>query len=179
TISSFAHLFRFVRTSIQLNQYITNAPVNGILTVVLNNGTMSTHCISNTYWGNARSCVTSVSCVRSEGFYCRKSFCMQYWIEPFQKIPGLFVSCLLVDSLLASSLKCFYNASCIQMLIKWRSFDSSSFTADSRIMNVTALDPTIHSRFSPDMILDKIISQLFIEDWTTSTNYSSYYNTYI
>ncbi|CAF4200171.1 unnamed protein product, partial [Rotaria sordida] len=91
-------------------------------------------------------------------------------------IPGLFVSCLLVESLLASSLECFYNISCIQMLIDWYPFDRMETTLDPRVLNVTALVSTINSRFSPDTKLDIIISQLFIEYWINSTNFSSYYN---
>ncbi|CAF3638785.1 unnamed protein product, partial [Rotaria sp. Silwood1] len=95
--------------------------------------------------------------------------------KPNQTISGLVSSCLLVDSLLVSSLKYFYNKSCIQMLIEWHSFRSSNVTIDSRAANFTPLDPTVNSHFSPDMKLN-IVSRLFIENWISSTDFSFYYN---
>ncbi|CAF4365461.1 unnamed protein product, partial [Rotaria sordida] len=62
------------------------------------------------------------------------------------------------------------------MLIDWYSYETMDTTLDPRVLNVTALDSTINSRFSPDTKLDIIVSQLFIEYWINSTNFSSYYN---
>ena len=95
--------------------------------------------------------------------------------KPNKTIPGLVFSCLIVDSLLASSLQCFYNASCIRMLIEWRSFEISNNASLSRLLNLTALNSMIESRFSPETTLDQIVSQLFIEDWSNSTNFTAYY----
>ncbi|CAF1185218.1 unnamed protein product [Rotaria sordida] len=81
-----------------------------------------------------------------------------------QTIPSLVVGYLLVDSLLASSFECFYNASCIQILIEWYSFESHNATIDPCVLNVTTLDPTVDDRFFLDTTLNNIVSQLFIED---------------
>jgi hypothetical protein len=133
---------------------------------------MSLRFVSQDDYDNSCSCGTSNSCIRSQGFYCRATSCFQHSPKPDQIISGLVQSCLPVDSVLASTLQCFYDTSCIQMLIEWRSFDSSNITIDPRVLNTTPLDPMINSRFSPNTTLNDIVSQLFIENWTDSVNFS-------
>ncbi|CAF4440264.1 unnamed protein product [Rotaria sp. Silwood2] len=176
TLASFLDLFELVRTSIQLNQFIVFDISNARLFKTLANNNDSFRFVARNDWNNNCSCGTSVSCVRSEGFYCRTTPCFFTSSKPNKTIPGLVASCLLVDSLLSSSLECFYNKSCLQMLIEWHSFGSSNVTIDPRVANITLLDSTVNSRFSPDTKLTNIVSQLFIEDWTSSTNFSFYYN---
>ncbi|CAF2589079.1 unnamed protein product [Rotaria sp. Silwood2] len=142
-------------SSIILNQFVLSKNIIGTATVHVKLG---------------------VSCTRSEGFYGRTTSYFLSSPEPSLTILDLVVGYLFIDSLLASSLECFYNTSCIQILIKWRSFDSYNAPVDSRVINVISLDSTVDSCFSPDTKSDKIVSQLFIENWANSTNFSFYYN---
>jgi hypothetical protein len=137
---------------------------------------MSLRFVSRADYDNNCSCGTNSSCTVPQGFYCRTTNCNPLETKPNQTVPGLVVSCLPVDSLLLSSLECFYNISCIQMLIEWYSYDWSNATVDPRAVNVTPLNPLISSRFPPTTTLDNIVSQLFVEDWTDSNNFSSYYS---
>ncbi|CAF0954536.1 unnamed protein product [Adineta steineri] len=88
----------------------------------------------------------------------------------------MVLSCLAVDSLLSSSLQCFYNASCLKMIIQWHSFQNYFSTIDPRLAKTTPLNPRSDRRSSPNTTLDNIVSRLFIEDWTNTTNFSSYYH---
>ncbi|CAF4636096.1 unnamed protein product [Rotaria sp. Silwood1] len=159
----------------QLNQFIVYGGANAQIVQILNDNNNSMRFVSNNDWNNQCSCGTNVSCTRSEGFYLSVASYVSYTGTSEETIPGLVVGCVLVDSLLASSLECFYNALCIQRLIKLRSYDLYLDTVDSRVANVVPLDPTVDSRFSPDTTLDQIVSQLFVEGWTNSTNFSFYY----
>lgn len=132
--------------------------------------------VSNQFYDNGCSCGTNSSCTTAQGFYCRTTPCLYATSSPNQTIPGLVRSCLPIDSLLESSLQCLYNASCIQMMIQWRSFEANNLAPVPRLFNITSLDSTIKSRFSPQTTLDQIVSQLFIEDWSHSTNFSAYYH---
>jgi hypothetical protein len=85
--------------------------------------------------------------------------CHESTAEPNQTIPGLVVGCVPVDSLLQSSLECFYNISCIEMIIQWRSFGYVNLTVDPRVLSVTPLNPVIDSQFFPHTKLEDIISQ--------------------
>lgn len=61
------------------------------------------------------------------------------------------------------------------MLLEGRSLGVADSYMDPRVLDVTLLDPTINSRFPPATPLNKIVSQLFIEDWTYATNFISFY----
>ncbi|CAF2849745.1 unnamed protein product [Rotaria sp. Silwood2] len=158
-LASFLDLFELVRISIQLNQFIVGHTSNAKLLKLSISNNYFYRFVANKNWNNNCSCGTSVSCSRSEGFYCRITSCFATLAEPNQTIPGLIMTCLLVDSLLTSSLECFYNKSCIDMLIEWRSFESSDAKIDTRLVNIKRLDPTINSRFSPNTKLANIVSQ--------------------
>ena len=138
--------------------------------------TESTCFISNNDFDNGCSCGTDSSCASAQGFYCGGLSCVSDSPRLNQTIPGLVRSCLLLDSLLASSLQCFYNASCIQMLIEWRSFVAGDPVPDPYLSDIHPLDSTIKSRFLPETTLDPIFSQLFVDDWSNSTNFTAYYN---
>ncbi len=159
-----------------LNQFMVAGNSNARLGQTLNYDNTSMRFVSRNDYDNSCSCGTRSSCKRSQGFYCTTRDCFGASARPNQTIPGLVVNCLPVESLRLSSLECFYNASCIQMLIEWHSFGVSNLTIDPRVTNVIPLDPMVNSRFSPNTTLSTISAQLFIEDWTNSTNFSSYYN---
>ncbi|CAF1483640.1 unnamed protein product [Adineta ricciae] len=175
TMKSFLDLFKQIQTSIQLNQFIIHGQTNAVLryTGTPYNRTWFFASV-NTYDNNC-SCGLSALCTRPQGFYCTTDSCKLNTIRPNQTIPGFVLSCLPVDSLLFSSLQCLYNASCIQMLIQWKSFGTANSTIDPRVINVIPLDISVNSRFALDVTVNNIASQLFIEEWINATNYSSYY----
>ncbi|CAF0949105.1 unnamed protein product [Adineta steineri] len=132
--------------------------------------------VSTTTYDNDCSCGKSTSCTRLQGFYCAGRNCELPSNKPNHTIPGMVLSCLAVDSLLASSLQCFYNASCLEMIIQGHSFQNNKSKIDPRVAKTTPLNPRSDHRSSPNTTLDNIVSRLFIEDWTNITNFSSYYH---
>ena len=62
------------------------------------------------------------------------------------------------------------------MLLEWRIYDSPYSIIDPRVTNASPLDSLMASRFLPNTTLYDIVSQLFIENWTSSTDFISYYN---
>ncbi|CAF1014564.1 unnamed protein product [Adineta steineri] len=132
--------------------------------------------ISTTSYDNDCSCGKSTSCTRPQGFHCTGRKCQLSSNKPNHTIPGMVLSCLAVDSLLASSLQCFYNASCLKMIIQGHSFENNKSKIDPRVDYITPLNSRSDRRSSPNTTLDNIVSQLFIEDWANTTNFSSYYH---
>ncbi|CAF1677533.1 unnamed protein product, partial [Adineta ricciae] len=175
TLDSFMTIFRLVRASIQLNQFIVFGDTNSKIKRLNNSGTFTYRFVPNNYYESNCSCGQSVHCNRSQGFYCTATECKVWKNRPNQTILGLVVSCLPIDSLLLSTLECFYNSSCIQMLIEWRSFDTTAQSNDSGFTNVTPLDPMRNTRFPPTIKLEDIVSQLFIEKWINKTNFTAFY----
>ena len=124
---------------------------------------------------NTCTCLTSNTCIRPQGFYCRSVSCQMTAYLPNQTIPGLRISCFPINSLLLSTLECFYNASCIQMLLHWRLFETAEFYRPL-VLNVTPLDPNLPSRYAPTTTFDVAISRLLIEDWKVTTNVAAHYD---
>ena len=68
-----------------------------------------------------------------------------------------------------SSLACFYNATCLEEL--------ANFIGSTSIFQ--PLNYSVETRFNSNLsiAIDTLIAELFIETWTNSSNYSSYYST--
>ncbi|CAF1057497.1 unnamed protein product [Adineta steineri] len=176
TVDSFLGLFELVRALIQLNQFIVVGSTNAEIYHSNDNNNTMHYFKSTQSYDNDCSCGKSTSCTRPQGFYCTKRNCKGNSAKPNHTIPSMVLSCLPVDSLLASSLQCLYNTSCLQMIIRGRSFETNASKIDPRAANITPLNPRFDRRSSPNTTLDNIVSRLFIEDWTNTTNFSSYYH---
>ena len=81
-------------------------------------------------------------------------------------LQGLKMGCTPSDSFRVSTLECFFNHSCLDVLRR------------STIDNTTTF-PTVlslnHSRFDRHTTIEDLFDQLFIEQWWTASNYVSYY----
>ncbi|UJR06647.1 hypothetical protein I4U23_010933 [Adineta vaga] len=79
-------------------------------------------------------------------------------------IKGMKMGCTPSETLFASTLECFYDQSCLDHIQQYTNYNNS----------LTSL-PTTSSRFSKNTTIDELRLSLFIEDWSTQMNYSSYY----
>ena len=84
--------------------------------------------------------------------------------EVLMDIPGLVVSCVPVNSLLLSTLECFYNQTCLDELL-------SFFPTNE---NFNAMVASKKSRFTYDSTVETIVSELMIEEWYTNISYEKY-----
>ncbi|CAF1091727.1 unnamed protein product [Adineta steineri] len=83
-------------------------------------------------------------------------------------VPGLYTGCYIIESLLQSSLQCFYNQTCINKL--------QSYSTESLLMNVTALDISLSTLFLENSTIIDILDQLMVEEWNSSSIYENYYS---
>ncbi|CAF4117379.1 unnamed protein product [Rotaria sp. Silwood2] len=83
-------------------------------------------------------------------------------------IPGIYRGCFIIESLLQSTLECFYNQTCVDKLHSYLAFNSS--------MNTTALDSSVSSRFFVNSTIEELVNKLMIERWNLSRMYANYYN---
>jgi hypothetical protein len=93
-------------------------------------------------------------------------------------VPGLVEGCSTIDSVLLSTLECFYSDSdCIKNItlyfietlpnpleLLWR------FLPDPLIYNSTL------SRFPPNTLISTIVKEIMIERWNPSVSYNRFYN---
>jgi hypothetical protein len=82
-------------------------------------------------------------------------------------LPGLVSGCLPVDGLRQSTLECFFDLLCLSML---------EMLLNGSIVPLP-LNRSLITRFPyKSTTLGKIIDQLFVEEWSNTSNYSSYYH---
>ncbi|UJR12054.1 hypothetical protein I4U23_016232 [Adineta vaga] len=109
------------------------------------------------------SCVLSPSCRTDMGLYERSSYSFTaYKINTY--IPTMFMGCYPNEALLASTLECFYNASCTLALYNYPLFEKD-FNLPFLNSNISSVNMTIAS----------IIDQLMIDSWPTVISFSDYY----
>jgi len=83
-------------------------------------------------------------------------------------LPGLFIGCLPLDSLLKSTLECFYNQTCLDIIISYMNHSSKSFYSHSfSVLN--------QSRFSPSTTFETLMDVLFVEEWKINMSYIHYF----
>ena len=82
-------------------------------------------------------------------------------------ITGMFIGCLPITSLRLSTLQCFYDRNCLDIVKNALKLEN---------LSITALDSTQSSQFLLNTTLDRIIDNLMLEEWSNSQNYTSYFN---
>jgi hypothetical protein len=112
-------------------------------------------------YDNNCSCGLNSSCTIDASFIDTRS-----WRNV--SIKGLKMGCTPSESLFLSTLECFYDISCInllQQLLLIKSNDNISY-----ILNGTG------SQFEMNITVMSLVNELFVENWLTTMNYSSYFD---
>ncbi|CAF0930761.1 unnamed protein product, partial [Adineta steineri] len=112
-------------------------------------------------YGNC-SCISSPMCITESVIYDLSNNTLLF------DVPGLYTGCYIIESLLQSSLQCFYNQTCINKL--------QSYFQVSSLMNVTALDISLPSQFLENSTIADLLEQLMVEKWNSSSIYENYYS---
>ena len=84
-------------------------------------------------------------------------------------IPGLQTSCFILESLLKSTLTCFFNQSCIDQIRLY-------LTRSAITSNIPPLNASLLTVFTPQSTIGDIVAQLMVEEWINTTSHQSYYN---
>jgi hypothetical protein len=90
-----------------------------------------------------------------------------YWneIPIIIQIPGLFIGCMPINSLVYSSLECFYNQTCINQIIP---FLSTNHT-------FTAMTISEENVFTFNSTTQSIVDRVMVEKWAKNISYQQYY----
>ncbi|CAF1395601.1 unnamed protein product [Adineta steineri] len=96
----------------------------------------------------------------------------------FNDVPGQVLSCFKFDSVLLSTLECYYSDSCLALSYKYINSTSNSFDTGFKMLNAKLLvyDPVL-SRFPPNTSISAILKELMIEQWNSSFSFNRYYET--
>ncbi|CAF3912120.1 unnamed protein product [Adineta steineri] len=169
TTSTFIHFIQLLSNITHVNQILSGLASGFNITVTglpnyQTSFSMMTYPTSNGNSSYTCSCANDATCKTQWGLYTGSpAFNLTYFV------PGFYYGCQLVDSLLQSTLECFYdNQDCLDIIINF--YNVSTFG------NVTRLNSSfIGSRFAINSTVESLVSQMFIESWSNSTNYSSYF----
>ena len=112
-------------------------------------------------------CLTSIGCEGEISGIYSNNISMN---EPLIVIPGLRSGCMPVEGCLHSTLECFFNQTCINMLTSYLNI-SMAFSAISR--SESSSNDTNH--FPVASTVASIVSQLMVEDWGFRVSYEKYY----
>ncbi|CAF1058478.1 unnamed protein product [Rotaria sordida] len=107
------------------------------------------------------SCARSSACRIHMGIFVYNWTIFDY-VELF-RIPNFFTGCFLVESLLESTLECFYDHQCMETIESYMSNTKANFSL---------LDTT---RNSPNETVRSIINRLMIDAWQSNISFSAYY----
>ncbi|CAF1412535.1 unnamed protein product [Adineta ricciae] len=117
---------------------------------------------------------TTTKCYCSNDFTCQTETSLFHYNEDHQPngsyyhVPNFYTGCYPIESLLRSTLQCFYeNSPCFDIV--------NNITDEELYQNFTRLNSNRSSRFAINITVDDLLQQLFIDSWLTTLNYSSYF----
>ena len=148
TISSFVHLIQTMRSILHTNQIAEELFINIGPFSIQNNDTLawSLRFRPRNFYTNSCSCILTNECTRLVGFSVQ--IINTSHTKPNIPIPGLVLACYAMDSVLLSTLECFYSSNCIKTLIDNYDFDAVGLlgSLDDRALQIQPLT-TENSRF--------------------------------
>lgn len=159
TSNAFLRTIQIIRATTQGNQ-LRNGLLNTL--TLINLQTKETTLLPQTY--SNCSCALSSSCRETMSIYEYSNSTNSF--VRIHSIRNFFVGCSLFESLLASTLECFYNRSCMIEL------DQYMYRPLRSSFNFTPLQ---HDRNDPYSTIESIFNQLMVNTWSSNISYSSYY----
>lgn len=87
--------------------------------------------------------------------------------SPLFCVPGFYVGCYIIESLLYSNLECFFDQECLDKL---HYYVQSQFE-----MPVAALNQSLLYRYQINSTIEEILNHLMVEQWNLSILFENYY----
>ncbi|CAM4906248.1 unnamed protein product [Rotaria socialis] len=159
----YIRLYRtLINEVLHTNQYISGRQTNILLKKLFSNDSNQARIIATTQAGYDDN---GQPCYCSQNPLCNVE--THYQDSTSWTIPGLSFKCFVFDSVLQSSLICWYNHRCLnEVLTKLVFFDTS---------NITILDDKLPSRFRSNTTIKLLLDQMMIEEWAATINYTAFY----
>lgn len=107
------------------------------------------------------SCETASSCPQLLGFMSYNATTFDCFV--LDTVPGMFMDCAPLQSILESTLECFYNESCMELIYSYYPSGAQSFSL---------LDSSQSEVFET---INLLVSRLFVQRWSTNIFYDNYY----
>ncbi|CAF0905234.1 unnamed protein product [Adineta ricciae] len=111
---------------------------------------------------SSNRCLNDYNIVIPSGFYNQSE---DERMSLSMEIPGFRSGCLPINSLLQSTLECFYDRKCIEKILSY-------FPTNQTFQSLNQSEQSI---FSPQMTIQSIINQLMIEKLISNISYENYF----
>ena len=115
------------------------------------------------------SCYNQYNSTFYSGFYPNKTLNDSYFFSPSPRpifsVPGILAGCLPRFSIMQSTLECFFDSNCMNT--------SQSLAIGTSLYH--PLNTSISSQFSTNATIGAMFNELFIEEWHSSTRFTSYF----
>ena len=123
-----------------------------------------------TYNNGTCSCATSSACVEPAAFY-------NLTAHKVYIIDGIVFGCFALESILRSSLACFFSNSCLLRLENTISLGNPSGHGAAPKRAILPIQfPPSQSRFRVDDTIETLVNGMFLDSWLNETSYERYYN---
>ncbi|CAF1333734.1 unnamed protein product [Adineta ricciae] len=185
--SSLLSKFDFeIQISNLFKQTISNAPISFVRLLNLIRSVNDGNALTTVYGNNYQfvvseqqltasySILTTKSIVYNETEQCDcgfKSTCVvpaRFLLNESLKIKGFYMGCLPSETLLISTLECFYDINCINHLRTY--LPTNYYKTYAEPLNVD------NSKFEMNETINNLLKELFVEEWIISKNYQAYFH---
>ncbi len=156
--NTFSLSLSIIQGTTQANALLSGLQTNFYLFIITNSKYLA---IYGTPYDDCR-CASSSTCISSSSIYNYSTS------TPIFNVPHFYTGCYVIESLLRSTLECFYDQKCIDQL--------QSFMPSILSMNPRALNASLSSLYSVNSSVKELIDKLMIEQWNVSPLYERYYN---
>ena len=165
TRQRFAQYLQFIRTMTYGNQLINGMTTNFIIVFVGPNlnGAYLLFSTPNFVYSSCH-CDSSSFCSSKAGIY---NLVNQTEYNVQLTIPGMLIGCYTNEALQESTLECLFNQTCVDTMKFYLNFTTS--------LDITALNSSIRSQFSPIVTINQLLSNLMVDRWIWEDSYVNYY----
>ncbi|CAF3874509.1 unnamed protein product [Rotaria sp. Silwood1] len=169
-----SRVLQLFRANAQGNGFISAIGTNLLLSYVPNGINASIIYTPKSYNNATCSCATSSLCVEP-AFFNYENGTLSYTLE------NIFMSCFIVDSILLSSLRCFFSDSCTADFKNGYISDiDSPFDVNNSLLGPYKTFPILtlseNSRYTMNDTIEMIVNNFFIDIWSSEISYEQYYN---
>ena len=156
-----------MRLSITSNQIISGLGSNAFIYTSPNNNNLASIAV-NTYQmpsGSLCHCYPTIHCQSPAGIYSnpvKPTFDVYHLNVNNTPIKGMQIACSPLEGFLSSTLECYFDATCLELLVS----NSSIYTP---------LNSTTPSQYFPNTTIEDLISELLVEQWSFDSSPSNYF----
>jgi hypothetical protein len=169
TANMFSLQIKFIQNTSYVNQLFSELFSNGEISAITSNATdLEIELVSVNYSSsNTTTCsciLDPFTCASPSAIYENVTFStnQEDFLVP---MPTFLLGCFATDSLFLSTLECFYNQSCLDVL--------QPYIPE---FNMTALNSSQPSQYKPNTRIGVIIENLLVEKWNTFISFEKYFS---